>query len=294
MIEATKPEAPAQDDDARGANRDYSVGLVRAFGGAIIFGLPLLMTMEMWHLGFALQPHRQIVFQLVNILLLIGLSRFGGFERTCSLTEDILDAFAAYGVGIIASAAVLAVFGIVTPDMPASELVGKVAVQSVPASFGAMLARKQLSAGGAEQEQEEQEEEEAVRGAGYGGQLFLMTAGALYLAFNVAPTEEMILIGFIMSPLHEAALVVASLIILHGFVYNIGFAGQEERPEGAGFVRTFIVFTVVGYAIALLVSGYALWIFGRTDGAALNQIVAMTVVLGFPAALGAAIARLVV
>ena len=32
-------------------NRDYACGLARALAGAILFGLPLLMTMEMWSLG---------------------------------------------------------------------------------------------------------------------------------------------------------------------------------------------------------------------------------------------------
>jgi Putative integral membrane protein (DUF2391). len=33
------------------SDRDYAIGLARAFGGTVIFGLPLLMTMEMWSLG---------------------------------------------------------------------------------------------------------------------------------------------------------------------------------------------------------------------------------------------------
>jgi hypothetical protein len=35
------------------ANRVFLVGLGRAFGGALIFSLPMLMTMEMWWLGFS-------------------------------------------------------------------------------------------------------------------------------------------------------------------------------------------------------------------------------------------------
>ena len=44
-----------------------------------------------------------------------------------------------------------------------------------------------------------------MRGAGYGGQLFLMAAGALFLSFNVAPTEEMVLIAYMMSTWHLLA-----------------------------------------------------------------------------------------
>jgi putative integral membrane protein (TIGR02587 family) len=265
-------------------NRDYAVGLGRAFAGAIIFSLPLLMTMEMWWLGFYLDRFKLLLFVVTNLAVILGLSRIAGFEPTSSWTEDLIDTFAAYAIAVIASAVVLLLFGIVTPDMPLREIVGTVAIQTVPASFGAMIANKQLGHDGGE---------EAKR-SGYGAQLFLMLAGALFLAFNVAPTEEMILISFVMTPWHGLALIVASVLLLHMFVYFVGFSGQEHRPEREGFVTTFFRFSIVGYGIALAMSLYVLWTFGRTDGAELEQIAMMTAVLAFPAAIGAAIARLVV
>ena len=275
---------------ATSPNRAYAKGLARAFAGAVIFGLPLLMTMEMWFLGISVHPGRLLAFLAVNFLILVGLSRFGGFERTDSLTEDVMDAFAACGVGIIGAAVVLALLAIVDPSMPADEITGKIAIQSVPMSFGAMIARKQLSGGGGEPA----DEEAAVRGASYGGQLFLMAAGALFLSFNVAPTEEMQLIGYLMSTWHLLALVLASLLLLHLFVYRVGFAGQEAHAEGAGSIRTFLAYTIPGYGIALAVGLFVLWTFGRVDGTAFDQIAATMVVIAFPGALGAAIARLVV
>ncbi len=277
--------------DAAGpeTNRVYAIGLARAFGGAVIFAVPLLMTMEMWSLGFTMGRGRLLLFMSVNFAILIGLSSFAGFEKTFGWKADALDAFAAFGVGVITSAAILALFRVVTPDMPWGEIVGKVALQSVPASIGAMLGRKQLGA-----EQDTEAEEERKREAGYGGELFLMLAGALFLAFNVAPTEEMVLIAFQMTPWHALALGAVSIVLLHVFVYTVGFSGQETRPEGGTFLSTFLHFTLAGYGIALLVSLYVLWTFGRTEAVAPPQIAMMTVVLAFPAALGAAIARLVI
>jgi putative integral membrane protein (TIGR02587 family) len=271
-------------------DRAYAAGLARAFGGAVIFGLPLLMTMEMWFLGISVHPGRLLIFLAVNLLILVGLSRFGGFERTDSLTEDVMDAFAACGVGMIGAAVVLALLAIIDPSMPLAEIAGKIAIQSMPMSFGAMIARKQLSGGGAEPS----DEKEAVRGASYGGQLFLMAAGALFLAFNVAPTEEMQLIAYLMSTWHLFALILVSLLLLHLFVYRVGFAGQEERAEGAGSIRTFLAYTIPGYGIALAVGLFVLWTFGRVDGTAADKVAATLVVIAFPGALGAAIARLVV
>ncbi|MEW9856566.1 TIGR02587 family membrane protein [Novosphingobium sp. M1R2S20] len=277
------PSPPAQ------SNSDYAGGLARAFGGAVIFSLPMLMTMEMWFLGFYMDRFRLLLLFILNFVVLTGLSRFSGFEPTVRLVDDIMDALAAVAVGVIASAVVLGIFGILDAQMPFNEIFGKIVVQCVPASFGAMIARKQL-AGAKDQETEDAAEAEA----GYGGQLFLMMAGALFLAFNVAPTEEMILIGFKMTPWHSLALVMLSILLLHAFVFGVGFPGQEDTPEGTTFNARFFGYTVTGYAIALLTSLFVLWTFGRTDGAGLQQIATMTIVLGFPAAVGAAIARLVV
>lgn len=56
--------------------------LGRAFGGALIFILPMLMTMEMWWLGFYMERHRLALLLLVNIPLLVLLARHIGFERS--------------------------------------------------------------------------------------------------------------------------------------------------------------------------------------------------------------------
>lgn len=269
------------------ANREYAIGLARAFGGAILFAFPLLMTMEMWWLGLYLERDRLLLFVLLNFALLAGLSYYTGFEQAEGAEDIVMDALTAFGVGAIASAAVLALFGLLTFAMSADEIVGKIALQAIPASIGAAVARKQLTTG-------DESEQQRERKAGYFGQLFLMAAGAVFLSFNVAPTEEMMLIAFKLTPWHAIALVLFSIVLLHAFVYRVGFAGQEQRPEGAGFTRTFLLYTVTGYAMALVVSLYVLWTLGRMDDTTGPSIVAMTVVLGFPASLGAAIARLIV
>ena len=268
------------------ANWQYTTGLGRALAGAMMFSLPMLMTMEMWWLGFYLDGARLIQFAVVNFIVLIGLSRVSGFEQTVKWREDVMDALSAYGVAAVWSAVILWVFGVIAPGEPLVETVGKIVIQSAPASFGAMLAGKQLGSGdlpGAERER-----------ASYWGQLLLMLAGALFLGFNVAPTEEMILIAFRMSALQSIILVIISIIFLHGIVYTVGFRGQERPQAPTSFWWMFLMFTLVGYAIALAVSLYLLWTFGRVEGTSPAQIAGMVAVLAFPGAIGAAVARLVV
>jgi putative integral membrane protein (TIGR02587 family) len=104
----------------------------------------------------------------------------------------------------------------------------------------------------------------------------------------------MILIASKMTEWHAVALVLASVVLMHAFVFRVGFRGQEEAlPPGTPQWSALLRFTLVGYAIALLVSAYVLWTFGRWDGLAWPQRVVTASVLGFPAAIGAAAARLI-
>ena len=233
---------------------DYARDLARAFGGALLFSLPLLMTMEMWWFGFILEPFRLAVFLLV-----------------------------ALAVGALTAAVILALFGVLEPGAPPRQIVGQLTLQAVAGAMGALLAGRQLSAG----EDDTGDEDQAT----YPGELFLMVAGALFLALNRAPTEEMILIAYRMSPFHVIALMFVSLTVMHAIVFKVGFAGQEahDRPFAA-----FVHFTLAGYGLVLLTSLYVLWVFGRIDGMHLREVADAMVVLSFPGALGAAAARLLV
>jgi putative integral membrane protein (TIGR02587 family) len=264
----------------RSADRIFAVGVARAFGGAIIFSLPLLMTMEMWWLGFAMDRLRLALLVVLLLPVLIGLSYFSGFEKTMQMKHDVVDALVAYAVGFISSAIVLLLFGVLEEP---SEAVGQIALQAVPASFGALLAQSQLGSG----------EQKRKRDARYAGSMFLMGAGALFLAFNVAPTEEMVLIAQKMSAAHAVAMSLVSIAVIHAFVYALEFQGTKEIPPGTPFHSLFLRFSVTGYAVALLVSAYVLWTFGRFEGQSPGSSVAATIVLGFPAAIGAAAARLI-
>jgi putative integral membrane protein (TIGR02587 family) len=269
----------------RSANKQFAVGLARAFGGAIIFSLPILMTMEMWYLGFSIEPLRLALLILVFFPLLVALSHYSGFEDTSGWLDDLLDAFVAYAVGFIASVIILLLFGVLEFGMSMDEIMGKVSLQAVPGSIGALLAHSQF--GGNKEEQEEQEEET------YWGEIFLMMVGALFLGLNVAPTEEIVLISYQMTEWHTITLIILSLVIMHAFVYAVEFKGQGAIPSGVPAWSVFMRFTIVGYVLALLISFYVLWTFGQIEGMTVEQVLRTVLVLGFPAAAGAAAARLI-
>lgn len=262
---------------------DYARGLARACGGALLFALPLLMTMEMWSLGFEMARSRAIVFLLLSLPLLVGLSHFAGFRATARWRDDVMDALSALLVGFLIAGALLLLFGVIAPGQPADEIVGKIALQAVPAAMGAVLARKQLA--GSDQGDDAPVQES------WPAEMFLMVAGALFVALNVAPTEEMQLIAYLMTPWHSLVLVAVSIGLLHVMVYSLGFAGQHDHDRP---LLAFMHFTVPGYALVLLVALYVQWTFGHLDGHGLGETLMTTVVIAFPGAVGAGAARLLV
>lgn len=284
------PSESPKDISEQSDTRRFFVNLARAFGGAILFSFPILMTMEMWWLGFYMNGFRLALFTLVTIPLLIGLSYYDGFEVTSSLWDDVVDTFVAYAVGFVVSAALLFLFGVIKSGMAADEIIGKIAIQAIIAGFGAMFAQSLLT--GDEQEQEDSEERQ--RSASYFGELFLMMVGAIFLSMSVAPTEEMILISYQMSDWHTLVLIFATLLMMHAFVYAVKYRGHEKAMfPNHTFLSSFLRFTVVGYAIALLISFYVLWTFGNIDDMAFAEKLKVITVLGFPAAIGASASRLI-
>jgi putative integral membrane protein (TIGR02587 family) len=103
----------------------------------------------------------------------------------------------------------------------------------------------------------------------------------------------MVLIGLMMTEWHAIALVAGSLLLMHAFVYAVEFRGTARLRAGIPFTSEFLRLTMVAYVLSLLISLYVLWTFGRTDGLGAVELVKVTLVLGFPAALGAAAARLI-
>lgn len=266
----------------RKCNVDYAVGLLRALLGAMIFALPMFMTVEMWELGVAMDRLRLALLLALTLPALVALSFYAGFEKTFSLIDNILDAFAVIAVSAMACLVVLAVFGEIEPGMPADAIVGKVAVLSFAASIGALLANKQFNDGG-----EEDKKEERQRRHSFGWRLFITGLGAIFLALNIAPTDEVEVIASAMSPLQAGLLACLSVAALHVILTAI------DTEEGDTVVGRFVRRTLSNYGLCLALCWYILWSFSRLDGAGMAESVERVIVLAFPAALGAGAARLI-
>ena len=259
--------------------RSVTSGFGRAMGGALLFAMPLFMTMEMWRLASSVDRYRLALLVLATVALVVGLARSFGSMEDSGCTASLVDAAVAIAAAAVAAGGILTLLHVLDWIPGWRDAVSVLALEMLPAAVGASYARSQLGQGGAK-----------TRRTGYGHELFLMVAGAVVFSSNVAPTEEIVLLAAKVTPWHTVALVAVSLGLLHAFVYEVGFRGQEEKE---GPVRSFLTFSVVGYVLALGVSAFLLWTLGRFDHTGLLMVVTESVVLALPASLGAAAARLI-
>jgi putative integral membrane protein (TIGR02587 family) len=300
-------------DTQRSAHDREDVGrtarqLLRAVGGGLIIGLPLLFTMEMWFHSFLLSSWKLVVLLLVTFVVVIGYSALSGFRHERTWAELLIDSVHTMGIAAIVSALALLLLGRIGPDTGIRDAVGKIALQVIPVAFGVSLAGAQLAGGGgggggggSEDEGNDEDAQDQGSSATDGGgnlgafaRLFVGAGAALLFALNIAPTEEPMLLGIEASWWLLLAVVVASIVMTLAIVFYADFRGGRSPQGGDSILDHPLTETVAAYGVSLGVSLLLLWSFGRTDGASWSVIVGQTVMLGFVAAFGAAAGRLLV
>jgi putative integral membrane protein (TIGR02587 family) len=253
----------------------------------LIFSLPLLFTMEMWWAGFAASPARLLVGLAATFILLLGFNEHAGLRTDHGPLEVVIDSVEELGLGLLVAAGALALLGRIDLTMPVPEIVGKVVVEGLVVAIGVSVGTAQL--GG----QHEEARDVANRGGGRSITAIVVTAfcGAVLLAANVAPTEEIVVLGTEMSPARLLLTVGASLALAALVLFFSEFRGSAHLTSARG-PHNVIAGCVITYAVALLSSTIILWFFGRFEGAAPRVMVGETVVLALAATLGASAGRL--
>src|SRR5690606_36272213 len=90
-------------------------------------------------------------------------------------------------------------------------------------------------------------------------------------------------------------LIVLSLVVSYVIVFAAGFEGESKRHATPGTFQHPVVETVAAYLVAVVASWVMPWLFGRIgDDTAPMVIYIKTMLLAFPASLGAAAGRLAV
>ncbi|MBA3497491.1 MAG: TIGR02587 family membrane protein [Gemmatimonadales bacterium] len=255
----------------------------RGIAGGLLFSLPLLYTMEVWDAGITLPPHRQLVYLAGTSVLLLGYNRYAGLHPESSWAEVVIDSVEELGIGLVLSAIILFVLGRIPLDQPLHEVLGPIVVEAMTIAIGVSVGTAQL--GG--------DEDRGVdtRQIGLGGHLALAACGAVLFAANVAPTEEIVMLGLELAAGRLLLLALLSVALAGLILFFSDFRGSRRWAGADGWVGVTRGI-VITYAVGLVSSALILWLFGRFDGAPLSAVVGQTVTLGVAATMGASAGRL--
>ncbi|KPV52379.1 hypothetical protein SE17_15870 [Kouleothrix aurantiaca] len=302
-MQSTLAQTSTQQKEA-GSHRSVAESLReygRGIAGGLLFSLPLLYTMEMWQAGITMHPLRLLAGVAATIVLLLGYNRYAGLREDAGWTEIAIDSIEELGLGFVLAAAILAMLGRITTSMPTNEVMGKIVVEAMTMAIGVSIGTAQLGASDDSSDGDDQgdsadssgDDEKDDDPPTFASQVVLGFCGAMLIASNVAPTEEIIKLAVELRPWYVVGLAAVSLLLAALILFFSGFHAADRVSPQQGPV-SIISGAMLNYAIALAASAGALWFFDSLAGLGYTTGVAAIVVLGVASTLGASAGRLLI
>ena len=290
----TGTETPAGDASSWA---DEGGNLVRAVAGGLLFGIPLLFTVEVWGIGSTATPPDMAVALLVTFVPVSLLVHTSGFRRAMdfSLPGILREAAESIAIGVVAVTGVLVLLREITLRTPMADALGKIVYEAGPFAVGAAVGCHLLNQSPDETDGDPARLQDRAGLPGTIADLGSAFVGALFVAFNIAPTEEIQRLAAASSPPMLLAIMAASLLLSYAIVFQSGFRNQAMRREQRGVLQHPATETAVAYLIALVASGAMLSFFGGLQpGDPWPVVLDHVVLLGLPAAIGGAAGRLAI
>lgn len=274
---------------------------LRGVCGGMLFGVPLLYTQEVWYVGSYTRAPRLLGMLLLALAPVFFLAHTAGFRtsRDVRYRDAAKDSVEALGLAIVCAAGVLLLLRQVTTQTPAAPALGRIVIEAVPFAIGMALSRHFL-AGAPDEGQDPDEGRRHSHGRLPStnptvADLGATAIGAIFVALNIAPTDEVQIIAATMTPAWLLGVLLASLVISYCIVFMAGFGDQQRRRRQQGVLQHPLTETVVSYLVSLLMAAAMLWFFQRLElGDPWPLALTYVVVLGLPSAIGGAAGRLAV
>lgn len=260
--------------------------LSRSLCGALLLALPLLYTMEMWARARAISNSMTIIILISGYFINVAYCHYSGFKGRPSTPNPWLDALESIGVGIVASALTLLLIDQVTGQMSLDVILSCIVIESVPASFGASLAKSQLSARNKDSDQTEDWPTDWKK-------VVACLLGGIMFAFNVGATQEPTLIAASTNSIQLIGIIVFSLFINYLMVFMTGF--EKKKDDENSILGPAWAETLICYTLSFLISGALLWMFGYlTTSTPHTLALPWIIVLSYATSLGGSAGRLVI
>jgi putative integral membrane protein (TIGR02587 family) len=279
--------------------------IIRGVAGGFLFGIPMLYTMEVWWIGSELHPSMMLGILATTFVVVFLLNRTEGFRKAQSqqFLDTVMDSVVILAIGVVCVTVVLILLGEIHPATPLNEALGKIILESIPFSVGGALSRSFLSGDRWScSDTDNGDCDNQTNGAKKGDEAELQATladigatsiGAMIIAFNIAPTDEIPMLDASTTPPLLLAIIAVSLVISYGIVFEAGFTTQEKRHQQQGIFQRPLSETVAAYLVSLLAAMFMLVFFNRlTFDDPWPVWLSYTILLGLPASVGGAAGRI--
>lgn len=297
------PQNTSHKRDVYGDNwRQEAEEIVSGASGGFLFGIPLLYTMEVWFIGSYVQP--AILFSILGItfIIILLLNSIEGFRTRESenLPGAIAETIETLAIGMTCSLLMLVILQRIDWQTPLTEILGKIIFEGVPFSLGVAFSRSLLSDDGeADREpnrpQSPRKSDRSSLWRDTSADLAATLIGALFIAFSIAPTDEIAVLAASASPSWLLIIMMVSPTISYGIVFAANFTNRDRRRQQQGLFQSPQAETIISYLVSLIAGMLMLWFFQKiTFGDPWFIWLRYGIILALPASIGGAAGRLAV
>ncbi len=269
---------------------------IRLISGAFLFGIPLILTMEMWFIGWYVSLWKLAVFIVLAFGIGVMMAYFSSPTGDRDLGGSFMQTTNSTAVGILSALIILVVLNRINLAVPLRAAVGEVAVLTVPLSIGAAASTSILSMNKSENRQGgSDQQQKGSTWAKLATDVGATLVGGIFIGLPIAPTREIPRLADGMTYWSELALLAFSLAITYTIVFVAGFRSSKMSLANRGPFQHPTTETVISYVVSLGIAVVGLYLFGQIHFSdPFGFVLRHVLVLGLPTTIGGAAGRLVI
>lgn len=279
--------------------------LLRGAAGGLIFGTPLLFTLEMWLHGMRIAPAHLLLFLLFITLINIGFSYSSGLREHNeghSILGAVADAITAMVIGLMVAIIILSLIGQFNNGDGFDILLGKTIIEAGAISLGVTFTNTKFPRKKGRDRKEKSNYESLEKSPLSAEQkqarldfqnMAAVIGGAVIFSFNVAPTEEIMIIASKQTPTTLLLMLASQLLICYIILYAADF--KEHKVFKKTPMQSPVAEIIITAALSLVVAAVMLSLMGY--GHAFNSLyvfISSVIILGLPAIIGGAAGKAIV
>ena len=277
--------------------------IISGASGGFLFGIPLLYTMEVWFIGSYVQPPILLGILSVTFFIILLLNRIEGFrpQESETLWDAIAETIETLAIGLICASLMLFVLKRIDWQSSLIEALGKIVFEGIPFSLGVAFSRSLLS-GDSEvdldnrnSDSSQGNKQQKIVWRATLADMVATIIGTLFIAFSIAPTDEVAVLAASASPLRLLVIIAISLLVSYGIVFASEITNYQQRYRQKGLFQSPESETIISYIVSLIAGILMLWFFQKvTFSDSWFMWLRYGIILSLPASIGGAAGRLAV